>query len=64
MLSHLKDLVYFALRNLFHSIKLLFSAKQKRIDEIRWLISRYLGDLIFIILGKILNFSLQNIQNE
>ena len=24
----------------------------------------YLGDLIFIILGKILNFSLQNIQNE
>lgn len=64
MLSYLMDLVYFVLRNLFHSIKLLFGAKQKRIDEIRWLISRYLGDLIFIILGKILNFSLQNIQNE
>ena len=64
MLSYLMDLVYFVLRNLFHSIKLLFGAKQKRIDEIRWLISRYLGDLIFIVLGKILNFSLQNIQNE
>ena len=64
MLSYLMDLVYFVLRNLFHSIKLLFGAKQKRIDEIRWLMSRYLGDLIFIILGKILNFSLQNIQNE